>query len=246
MRTALRYWNALIAAACLVSALLVLGTNVFDPVYRSHSQDALWFVFLYVLLHARMLQAFLWDTWEVPWFAIGKAVVALLFLVTFVPVGPWWMGWSPGRYIYQLVDWGPGAEFILFAFLFLGRGIGNTMNALILTEHWWRPWRIRQPLLSRLFSALPILVVVMCIWTFTEIVRTQWLRDLAQRVVDELDCPTVMSKLGQTTTDLRQMGKHRYHVRIEYACPVTTVLISDEPGHIGMAKGASQCCGKGT
>ena len=207
--------------------------------------DNLPFVAGYAVVQAGVMWACVRNTWHVPWIGIGKAVATYLFLATFVPAGPLWRAWSPGRYVYQLFDWGPGAEFILFAYLFLGRGIGNTMNALVLTEEWWRPWRLRQPLLSRACSAVPILIVCSCVWTYAEIVRTQWARDIAQRVADELDCPTVQTKLGQTTTDVRQMGRRRFHVRISYGCPATRVIVGDESQHVGMAVGAGECCGKG-
>jgi hypothetical protein len=246
MRAAVRYWNVVVAGLCALSAGLVLGTNAFDGEYRARSQDNLPFVLAYAGLHIWMIIAFLRDTAAVPWVAVGKAVAAYLFLLTFVPAGPLWMAWSPARYVYQLFDWGPGGEFILFGFLFLGRGVGNTLNALVLTEPWWRPWRVRQPLLSRAFSALPIVIIVLCIWTFAEIIRTQWARDIAQRVVDDLDCPTVQTKMGQTITDLRQMGRQRFHVRIVYGCPVTQVFVADQSSHVGMAEGAASCCKPGS
>lgn len=242
MRSVLRYLNVAVAGLCLLSALIVLGTNVFDPAYRAESQDALWFVTLYVVAQAWIIAAFVQNAWYAPWIGIGKAVVAYLFLLTFVPVGPWWMAWGPARYIYQLFDWGPGAEFILFGFLFVGRGVGNTLNALFLTEPWWRPWRRTQPLLSRLFTAVPVAIVVLCLWTFFEVVRTQWTRDVAQMVLDGLDCPTVQAKLGQTTNDVRQLGKQRFDVRIVFGCPSTKVIVGDQTGRFGYVEGASRCC----
>ena len=246
MRAGLRYWNVFVSGVCLVSAGLVLGSNAFDAEYRARSLDNVPFVVGYAGLQVWMMGGFARNTWAVPWLGVGKAVAAYLFLLTFVPAGPLWMAWSPGRYVYQLFDWGPGAEFILFGFLFLGRGVGHTINALVLTQQWWRPWRMRQPLLSRVFSALPIVIVVLCLWTYSEIIRTQWTRDLAQRVVDELDCPTVQTQMGRTITDVRQMGRQRFHVRIVYGCPTTRVFVADQSSHVGMAEGASRCCAAGT
>lgn len=246
MRTVVRYLNVAIAGLCLASALIVLGTNVFDPVYRAKADDALWFVALYATAQAAVLGAMWRDTPAVPWIGIAKALLAYAFLVTFVPLGPWWMAWSPGRYVYTLFDWGPGAEFILFGFLFIGRGAGNTMNALLLTEPWWRPWRRTQPLLSRVFTAVPVGIVVLCVWTFFEVVRTQWTRDVAQMVLDGLDCPTVQAKQGETTTDVRQMGTQKFVVRITYGCPATRVMVADQTSHIGMVEGASRCCVTGS
>jgi len=250
MRRALRIVNVLIALTALASGLAVLGSTVLDPSYRAHYRDAVWFVLAYVALQAWIVVAFARDGWLVPWIAAAKAVAAWLFLLTFAQVGRFWMVWTPARYVYQLFDWGPGASIVLYAFVFLGRGTFNTLNAFYFTSHWWGPLRHRRPLVGRLVTAVPIAIAVLCIWTFFELVRLDHrtfspeAHEIARLVYTELDCDTVRARDGRTSTDVRQRGDRRYVVRVSYGCADTQVIVQDPDGRIGTASGPRpECCG---
>src|SRR5262249_33288361 len=146
MRRAVLWLNALATGVTLLSALAVLVSWLIDPAYRVYYGDAFLFVLGYTVLQAWMLWAFVRDTPNVAWFAIGKAVAGWIFILLFVSVGPRWMRVTPGRYVYQLFDWGADARIGLFALVFLGRGAFNTFSAVELTRDWWWPLRESRPL----------------------------------------------------------------------------------------------------
>jgi len=244
MRAVVRWIEAAACGVAAFSAALVLWENA-DPAYRAAVGDPLWLVVCYAVAHAWMAWELARDGAWTPWIAVGRALAAYGFLAVALlvpPAGKAWMAASPSRYVYQLVDWGEGAELVLFAFLFLGRGVGNTIGAMVLTSPWWGPLRLRRPLLGRLVTAVPIVLVVLLGWQFTELFQYAVARDVARVVVDSLDCADVQAKLGQTTTDVRALKTRRFVVRISYACPATRVVVADEHQRMGYADGARQCC----
>jgi acyl-CoA synthetase (AMP-forming)/AMP-acid ligase II len=238
-----------IALVTLLSALAVLGSNLLDPNYRLHFRDALWFVLAYTAVQVAAVHTFARDTWLVPWFALAKTAAAYLFLATFVVIGRFWMVWTPGRYVYQLFDWGEGAKIGLYAMVFLGRGAFNTLSAFVFTSGWWLPLRARYPLAGRAVTALPIAIAVFCMWAFTEMVRldaasfSAEAHDVARRVFDDLACAEITARSGETTTDLRQQGERRFVVRISFGCAETRVVVQAEDGKLGTAGGPRhECC----
>jgi len=242
----MRWTNVLVGVVTLASALAVLGSDLFEPGYRQAHGDSLGLVVAYAAAQIGIIGAFWRDTRLVPWLALAKALVAYVFLLSFVPGGPYWIAWTPGRYVYQLFDWGEGTELVLFAMAYFGRGIWNTVNAFYFTAPWWRPLRIRRPLLGRTLTAVPMAAVILCVWMFVELVRATDAHDVARLVYGELDCATIRARAGETTTDLRQRGKRRYTVRIIYGCPVTRVLVADDGDHVGTVAGRrADCCGDG-
>lgn len=243
MRRFLRVATVAVVALTLASALAVLGSNLLDPGYRAHYGDSIPLVVLYVAVQAVTLQAFVRDTWLVPWLAVARALCGLLFVATFVPAGPIWMAVTPARYVYQLFDWGEGLEEVLVAMVVLGRGAWNVLNAFYFTEPWWRPLRASSPLLGRLVTAVPIALVVSCVWLFTQMLRVAEATDVARYIYYTLDCATIRAQQGRTTTDVRQRGQRRYDVEIAHGCDRTRVTVRDEDGHIGLAGGPRpECC----
>src|SRR4030095_1889468 len=109
MSRTLRALNILGAGLCLASALAVLVSNLVAPAYREHYRDALWFVVAYIAFYGVVLYAFTSSKRDrlAEALAVVKALGAYLFIVSFAAVGQTWMAWTPGRYVYQLFDWGP-------------------------------------------------------------------------------------------------------------------------------------------
>jgi len=156
---------------------------------------------------------------------------------------------TPARYVYQLFDWGPDSQAGLFAFVFLGRGAFNTVNAFTLTDQWWRPLRMSKPLLGRLVTILPLAIAVSCVWAFTELMRIERetysaeAREVAEQVLAGLDCDTVRAHAGQSTQDIRQRGEHKYLVSINYGCRETRVEVRTEDGRSGaFSLPRPECC----
>jgi hypothetical protein len=246
MRGVLRAINVLIGLVTLASALAVLASNLLEPGYAEAHGDLPWFVVLYAAVQVAIVVAFARDGWLVPWVAVAKAVAAYAFLLTLAPVGRAWMAVSPARYVYQLFDWGEGNELILLAMLFLGRGVWNTFNVFFFLGPRLVKLRADRPLLGRLATALPIAIVLWCVWTFTEFVRVADARNVARLVSESLDCEAIRARRGETTTDVRQRGKRRYTVRIVYGCPTTRVLVADDRGRVGtVASARPECCATG-
>ena len=253
MRRALRIVNVLVAVVTLASALAVLGSDLAIAGYRAHYRDAVWFVAVYAVIQVVMLVEFARDGPLVPWLALAKAAAAWLFLLDFVALWPYWRTWTPARYVYQLVDWPEARNVGLFALVFLGRGAGNTLNAFFLTERWWRPLRLRRPLLGRVVTAVPIAATAFCVFAFAQLVREEGetfspeAQAIADYVYQGLDCAAVRAHAGETTTDLRQRGDRRYQVQIAYGCDETRVLVRDQDGRVGNAAGPQlDCCRDGT
>jgi hypothetical protein len=249
MRRGLLWLNLAIGGLTLASAIGVLVSDLVVDGYRAFYGDALWFVTAYVVLQAWMLRELWRDSPAVPWVAVLKALAAYAFIVTFPAVGPMWMRVTPARYVYQLFDWGPESQVGLFAFVFLGRGAFNTINAFALTDHWWRPLRTSKPLVGRLVTILPLAIAVSCVWAFGELLRIERetysaeAREVAEQVLAGLDCDTVRAKEGQRTQDLRQRGEQRYLVDIAYGCRETRVEVHTEDGRSGsFALPRPECC----
>ncbi len=246
MRRVMRWTNVLVGVVTLASGLAVLGSDLLEPGYREAHGDALWLIVAYPAAQVVIIDAFWRDTWLVPWLALAKTLAAYVFLLSFIPAGPYWIAWTPGRYVYQLFDWGEGTELVLFTMVYFGRGVWNTVNAFYFTAPWWRPLRIRRPLLGRALTAVPMAAVILCVWMFVELVRAADAHDVARLVYRDLDCATIRARAGETTTDRRERGRRRYIVRIIYGCPVTRVLVADDGGRIGTVAGRrADCCGDG-
>ena len=249
MRFALRAVNVLVALATLASALAVLASDLAVPGYREAYRDAAWFVALYAGVQVVVLVEFVRDGRLVPWLAVAKALAAYVFLLNFLVLWPYWRTWTPARYVYELFEWGEGLKIGLFVMVFLGRGAFNTVNAMYFTAPWWRPLRVRQPLLGRLVTAAPIAATAFCVWTFVQLTAHETrmfspeAAEIARTVLESLDCESVRAHAGNTTNDVRQRGDRQYHVRIAYDCRVTQVLVVAEDGRIGTATAPrTECC----
>jgi hypothetical protein len=253
VRLAFRLLNVAIALVTLASGLAVLGSDLFVPGYQEHYRDAVWFVALYCAVQAVMVVEFARDSPRIPWLALAKTVAAYLFLVTFVAVWPIYRNWTPGRYVYQLFEWGETTRIGLFALVFLGRGAFNTLNAFYFTEPWWRPLREHRPLLGRVVTALPLGVLVFCLWAFVELMREERrtfspeAQDVSRLVYQSLDCDAVRQNRGKTTTDIRKRGEQSFEVRIAYDCAMTQVVVRAEDGRLGRTAGPQrECCAEGS
>lgn len=249
MHRTLRWVNVFVSLITLASALAVLGNDLLVPGYREHHGDALIFVLGYTAIQTWLLWVFVRGNRWMPWAAVAKALAAYAFLLTFAVIGPAWMAVTPARYVYLLFDWGPSVKIGLFAFVFLGRGAWNTLNAFVLTEHWWRPLRATRPLLGRLVTMVPVVILVTCIWAFFELVRldaktfSAEAADVARLVLADLDCETIRARQGTTTTDMRQRGTAMYQVEIRYGCDATQVVVRAEDGRLGTASASRrECC----
>lgn len=249
MRPTLRWVNVLVTLVTLASAVAVLWSDLFVAGYRTHYGDALPFVLGYVALQLWFLFVFVRGSRWMPSVAIAKAVAAYLFLLTFVVVGPAWMAVTPSRYVYLLFDWGPTVKIGLFGFVFLGRGAWNTFNAFVMTEQWWRPLRITRPLVGRLVTLVPVLLIVGCVWAFFQLVHldaetfSPEAGEVAHVILADLDCDTIRARDGQTSTDIRQRGTIKYQVEIAYGCAATRVMVRAEDGRLGTAvEPRGECC----
>ena len=249
MHRGLRWLNVLVALVTLASALAVLASNLLDPDYQGYYHDRLSFVLAYVAVQVWMMVQFARGGRWVPWLAVAKAVAAYVFLLTWVHVGPDWLMMTPARYVYSLFDWGPENKTLMYAFVFLGRGVWNTLNAFALTEEWWRPLRARRPVLGRLVTAVPLAIVVTCVWKFMDDTRhdartfSPEAYEVAATVARDLECEIIRTRQDQTTTDLRQRGEQRYEVAIRYGCPRTQIVVRAQDGRLGTATtDRPECC----
>jgi hypothetical protein len=249
VRLGLRLVNVGIALATLASALAVLAADLFDPGYRGHYRDALWFVGAYAAGQVVVLVVFVRDGRLVPWLAVAKAAAAFLFLANFVALWPTWQTWTPARYVYQLFMWDEASPVGLFALVFLGRGAFNALNAMYFTQQWWVPLRLRHPVVGRAVTAVPVAATAFCVWAFLGLAHEEGrtfsaeAQTVARAVLDTLDCEAVRTQAGTTTTDLRQRGERHYQVRITYGCALTRVVVHAEDGRMGtVAAPRSECC----
>jgi len=249
MRRALLWLNVFITVVTLASAVAVLWNGLTVDGYREFYGDALWFVVAYIALQLFMLRSFWRNDAAVPWLAVLKALGAYLFIATFVAVGPLWMRVTPARYVYVLFDWEGQSRALLMAFVFLGRGAFNTLNAFALTDHWWRPLRSTSPLLGRLVTIVPVALLVGCVWAFGELLRLERetfsaeAREVAEQVMAGLDCDTIRAHEGRSSEDLRQRGDAKYLVSVAYGCRRTRVEVRTEDGKAGSFElERPECC----
>jgi hypothetical protein len=197
-----RIVNAFGAAVCLASALAVLGGHLTDPGYRAHYRDAIWFVVAYAAFYAWVLYTFAWSARVRVAQALGvvKALGAYAFLAVFPAVGRSWMVWTPGRYVYQLFDWGTEAGIVLMAYVFLARGAWNTVNAFVLTRDLWFPLRQSRPLFGRIVTYIPVVITVMCVWAFLRLARmnaeefSPEAHEIANIVANDIQCDEIRAK----------------------------------------------------
>jgi hypothetical protein len=251
MPRALRVLNVLTGMASLASGLAVLGSDLFNPAYPY--RDSIAFVLAYCSFYVVVIVAFWRGTPMAPLLAIVKTLGAYGFLFVvlgFPQLGQPWMAFTPGRYVYQVFDWGPEAQIGVFAFVFLGRGAWNTVNAFACTRDWWFAMRARRPLVGRLLTAVPIGITVLCAWLFLSLVRMEATtlspeaHEVARLVAGGLTCEDVRAKAGTTTTDVRQRGERRYEVTIAWDCTDLRVVVRAEDGRAGTARTPRlECCG---
>jgi hypothetical protein len=251
MPKTLRVLNVLGAVLSLASALAVLASNLVDPAYRTHYRDALWLVVAYVAFYAVVLYAFASPTRDrlALALAVVKALGAYLFLAAFPFVGQTWMAATPGRYVYLLFDWGPEARIVTMAFVCLGRGAWNTVNAFVLTRDHWMPLRQRRPILGRLVTMVPVAMTVLFVWMFLSLARmnakdfSAEAHEIARMVLAGVDCDQLRAKQGTTTTDVRERADRRYDVSIAWDCRDVRVMVRDPDGKLGTARDARpECC----
>lgn len=254
--------------ATLLSAAAVLVSNLVDPGYRRAYGDSLALVAAYLALQVWCLRAFAQARPELARVAVAKAVAAWLFvgpllMALALPerLAAWprvavlasvcgdWMRVSPARYVYQLFDWGPDLQIGLLGFVFLGRGAFNTVTAFMATRDGWLALRERRPLLGRLATMVPVVLVVTAVWGFFASVRAHgrtWsseAHEIARTVAASVDCAAVRERTGQTTADVRQRGSARYDVAISYGCHDTRVVVRSADGRVGIAGGPRpECC----
>ena len=249
---AFRVANAFGAAVCLASALAVLGGNLADPGYRAHYRDALWFVLAYAAFYAWVLYTFAWSghVRVAQALAAAKAIGAYAFLLaTVYLIGPLWMAWTPGRYVYQLFDWGSEASIVLMAYVFLVRGAWNTVNAFVLTRDLWFPLRQSRPLFGRIVTYVPVALTVLFVWMFLRLARmnaeefSPEAHEIANLVAGDIQCEEIRAKAGTTTTDVRQRGDRRYNVMIGWDCRDLRIVVSDPDGKAGVVRTPRpECC----
>jgi lysylphosphatidylglycerol synthetase-like protein (DUF2156 family) len=181
--------------------------------------------------------------------AVVKAIGAYGFLAAFPAVGRSWMVWTPGRYVYQLFDWGTEAGIVLMAYVFLVRGAWNTVNAFMLTRELWFPLRQSRPLFGRVVTMIPVAITVLCVWAFLRLARmnaeefSPEAHEIANIVANDIQCDEIRAKAGTTTTDVRQRGDRRYDVMIRWDCVDLRIIVRDPDGKAGTARTPRpECC----
>lgn len=249
MRLVMRLANVAAGLLPLASGLAVLVSALTDPGYRAHYGDPLWFVILYVAFYGWVVVAFARGRGPLAHLAVAKALGAYAFVFTFAVVGDMWMSRTPGRYVYELFDWGAERKVILMAYVMLGRGVWNTLNAMYFTASWWVPLRTRRPLLGRAVTAAFVGIALLFVWTFQRLGQmdadtfSAEAHEVARAVHDGLDCETIREREGTTTRDLRERADRRYVVEIRYACLDTQVVVKDPDGRLGQYRAArEECC----
>jgi hypothetical protein len=250
MRRVLRWANVLVAGVALASGLAVLGSSLLDAGYRAHYRDSLLLVAAYLGFYTVVLVAFARDDRRLAHLALAKALGAYLFLATFVAVGPLWMARTPGRYVYLLFDWGRDARVVMMAYVLLGRGLWNTLNAMYFTAPWWIPLRARRPLAGRVLTILPVGLAAAFVALFFELrhldrqTYSAAADAVAEMVFAGLDCAEIRAKQGTETTDVRQREDDRFTVHIRWDCRTVRIDVQDAGGRLGQFAGPRpECCG---
>jgi hypothetical protein len=247
----LRIVNAVTAAVCLASALAALAAHLVDPGYRAHYRDMPLFVLAYAAFYAWVLYTFAWSghARTAQALAVVKAIGAYAFLAAFPTAGRTWMVLTPGRYVYQLFDWGSEASVVLMAYVFLARGAWNTVNAFAVTRPVWFPLRQSRPLVGRIITYIPVAITVLCVWAFLRLARmnaedfSAEAHEIATVVASDIQCDEIRAKAGTTTTDVRQRGDRRYDVMISWDCTDLRIIVRDPDGKAGTARTPRpECC----
>jgi hypothetical protein len=251
MRLVMRFANVAAGLLPLASGLAVLVSALTDAGYRAHYGDPLWLVALYVAFYAWVVVAFARGRGPLVHLAVAKALGAYAFILTFAVVGDLWMSRTPGRYVYELFDWGAERKGILMAYVMIGRGVWNTLNAMYFTASWWVPLRKTRPLLGRVATAAFVGIALLFVWTFQRLVKMDAdtfsveAHEVARVVHAGLDCETIRARAGNTTRDLRERADRRYVVEIRYDCRDTQVIVKDPDGRLGQYRAArEECCGQ--
>lgn len=250
MRRILRLVNLLAGTVCLASGAAALTSWIVDPGYRARYGDPLWLLLAYVAFYAWVLRAFWRDDAWAPRLAVAKALGAYVFLATFVAVGPLWMARTPGRYVYQIFhDWSSSSQAPLMAYVLLGRGLWNTVNAMAFTMPWWTRLRADRPILGRLLTTVPLALMVGFVWIYRELIRLERATisadatAVAREILESVDCDAIRGAAAPTTTDLRQRGDRRYQVEITWDCRDVRVRVRDPDGRLGTARAPKlECC----
>jgi hypothetical protein len=250
MRRVFRLLNLVAGGACLASGAAASWSWLTDPGYRAHYGDSAWLLAAYVGFYLWVLHAFWRDDRWAPRLAVAKAIGAYVFLATFVSVGPLWMAVSPGRYVYLVFhDWGSGSQAPLMAYVLLGRGVWNTANVMVFTWPWWNRIRADRPIVGRLLTAVPILLMVVFVWTYRELLRLEHetfsaeAMGVAAEVLAGLDCDAIRNAPAPTTTDRRARGDRQYDVEIRWDCRDVRVRVLDPDGKLGTANAPRlECC----
>jgi hypothetical protein len=245
----LRALNVVATTVTLASGVAVLAQDLLVPGYRAYHRDWVSFVAAYSAFQALLLQQLLRNGPWLPWLVAARAAVAYVFLLNLTSLWPQWRYWTPGRYVYQLVDVQGVFNLGLYTLIFLGRGAFNTWSLMGFTDHWWRPLRRSHPFAGRLVTAGFVAGLVFPIWTFLVVITEEAklyspeAEAVAREVLGGLTCEAVQAKAGQQTTDLRRRGETTYHVQIAWDCAVTRVVVRMEDGRVGSYAGSpGDCC----
>jgi len=249
MRLLMRIVNVLCGLLALASGVTVLVSNLTDAGYRAHYGDSLPLVLAYVVFYGWVVMVYARDRGPVAWLTVAKTLGAYLFVGTFAVAGSLWMARTPGRYVYQLFDWGPGVTLVLIAFVMLGRGVWNTLNAMFFTAPWWTQLRRARPLVGRLVTSVFVALVVLFAWSFQQLTQLEAdtfsveAHEVAQFIHGTIDCDAIDEHRGSITRDVRQRKDRRYDVEIRYNCHDTQVVVRDPDGRLGQFRGPKQeCC----
>lgn len=255
MQRILRHLNVLATMVTLASGVAVLVQDLLVPGYRGSHRDLVPVVAAYCAFQVLMLDQLLRQGPWLPWLIAARAAAAYAFLLVFFEnlpsIWPQWRYWTPGRYVYQLVDVPGVFNLGLYSLIFLGRGACNTWSLMTFTEHWWRPLRRSHPFGGRLVTAGFVAGLVFPVWSFLVVITQEAkiyspeAEAVAREVLHGLTCEMVQEKAGQHTTDLRRRGSTNYHVQIAYDCTVTRVVVRMEDGRVGSYSGSpGDCCAR--
>jgi hypothetical protein len=251
----LRHLNVLATMVTLASGVAVLAQDLLVPGYRGYHRDWVPFVAAYCASQALMLAQLLRQGPWLPWLIAARTAAAYAFLLVFFQnlpsIWPQWRYWTPGRYVYELVDVPGILNLGLYSLIFLGRGAFNTWSLMTFTEDWWRPLRRSHPFAGRLVTAGFVAGLVFPVWAFLVVITQEAkiyspeAEAVAREVLDGITCEVVQEKAGQQTTDLRRRGSTNYHVQIAYDCAVTHVVVRMEDGRVGSYSGSpGDCCAR--
>ena len=245
----LRALNVVATLFTLASGLSVLAQDLLVEGYRAYYRDWIGFVAAYCAVQATILHQLVRNGPALPWLIAARAAVAYVFLLNITSLWPQWRYWTPGRYVYELVDLPGTLNLGLYTLIFLGRGAFNTWSLMGATQGWWKPLRRSHPFAGRVVTAGFVAGLVFPVWTYLVMI-TQEAKDyspeaeaVAREVLSGIECATLQEKAGQTTTDLRRRGETSYHVQIAYDCVVTKVVVRMEDGRVGSYSGSpGDCC----